>query len=468
VFVDREREVERLRAAWDSDRAELVVVYGRRRVGKTALLRHVFADVPHAYWVATLASDEQLRRGFTEALWRGEQPADAGPGFTYDSWEVAFRAIAELGAGDRRVVVIDEYPHLVSSQPGVSTKLQKVWDERLQHSNLLLVLCGSSVGMMEREVLDYGAALYGRRTGQLRLGPLPFRAAASFVARYGLVDQMATYAILGGIPAYLQQFDDRRPLVDNIERHILDPNGYLYPEPEFLLREELREPRNYFGILQAIAGGRTQLNEIAQAVGLERTAVTRYLATLRELGLVERRVPITEEQPDKSRKGLYYLADHFLRFWFRYVGPRQSVLQSGITAPLARQVAEELPQFIGPAFEEVCSAWLAEQAAADSLPVTIERVGRWWADRAEVDIVGLGPAAVLVAECKWTARPVGASLLADLRRSTAALVERFPGRRVVYALFARSGFTDELQAAAAVDDGIMLVSAERVLAGANT
>lgn len=461
MFVDREREAGRLQAAWGSGRAELWVVYGRRRVGKTALLRHVFAEVPHTYWVATLTSDEQQRRGFTEALWQSSHTAGSAPSFTYDSWEGAFEALGDLGRSERHVVVLDEYPHLVSGQPGVSSVLQKVWDGGLQDTRLMLVLCGSSVGMMEREALVYRAPLYGRRTGQLRLGPLPFRAAAQFFPRYGLADQMAAYAVLGGIPAYLQQFDDGLSLVANIERQILDPDGYLYPEPEFLLREELREPRNYFGILQAIAGGRTQLNEIAQAVGLERTAVTRYLATLRDLGLVERRVPITESQPAKSRKGLYLLADPFLCFWFRFVAPRVSVLESGITAPVARQVAAELPQFVGPAFEDVCGAWLAEEAAAGRLPVTIHEVGRWWDREREVDLVGLGPDALLVGECKWTSRPVGTSVLRELRATTADLVAHYPGRHVVYALFARSGFTAEL--AAAAGDDVLLVSAERVL-----
>jgi len=462
VFVDRERELERLRAAWESGRAELLIVYGRRRVGKTTLLRHFLADRPHTYWVATMTADELLRRSFTEALWRTAHPDGSAPGFTYDDWVAALGSLADQAQSGRHAVVIDEYPYLAGAQPGVSSILQKVWDEQLQHTRFMLVLCGSSIGMMEREALEYRAPLYGRRTGQLRLGPLPVRAAAALLPRYEATDAITAYGVLGGIPAYLRLFDDRVRLTENIERHILDPDGYLHSEPEFLLREELREPRNYFGILQAIAGGRTRLNEIAQITGLERTAASRYLATLRDLRLVERRVPITETQPEKSRKGIYRLSDPFLRFWFRFVGPCRSVLESGVTGPAARQVAEALPQFTGPAFEDLCRAWVAERAAAGALPVAVERIGSWWARDREVDIVAVGGDAILIGECKWSARPVGVSVLDELERAAEPLVAQFPNRRVVYALFARTGFSPKLREVAKAR-GVLLVSAERLL-----
>jgi uncharacterized protein len=444
-------------------RRELARALIRQKRGKTALLRQFLADRPHIYWVATLTSDEQLRRGFSAALWQSTHPDDSPPGLTYDDWEGALLAIADVASAQRFGVVIDEYPYLVSSAPGVSSILQKVWDERLSHSRVMLVLCGSSIGMMEREALGYQAPLYGRRTGQLRLAPLGLRAAAAFCPRYDTADKVGTYAVVGGIPAYLQQIDDRQGLVANIERLILGPNGYLHPKPEFLLREELREPRNYFGILQAIAGGRTQVNEIAQAVGMERTAVGRYLATLRDLQLVERRVPVTEHQPDKSRRGLYRLRDPFLRFWFRYVGPRASALETGMTGAVARLVADELSQFVGPAFEDVCAAWLAGQVAAGALPLGVERIGRWWDRGREVDIVAIGDEGLCVGECKWSTRPVGANVLEDLRQTSGELVHHFGARRVIYALFARAGFTPDLQALAAERDDILLVMADALL-----
>ncbi len=274
MFIDRERELAFLERVWTSDRAELLVVYGRRRVGKTALLRTFCAERSQTFWVASLSSEALLRQSFTQAVWATTHPERPEPGFTYATWPRAFEALADLALTQRHVVVLDEFPYLVHAEGSVPSVLQQVWDERLQHTRLLLILCGSHIGMMEQEVLLYRAPLYGRRTGQIRLRPLPLRAATAFFPRYTPVEQIEAYAVLGGIPAYLGQFDDRVPLLTNIEHHIVAMDSYLYLEPQFLLREELREPHNYFAILQAIAQGRTRLNEIAQATGLGRQPVS--------------------------------------------------------------------------------------------------------------------------------------------------------------------------------------------------
>ena len=255
MFVDRERELAFLQQTWNSGRAELVVVYGRRRVGKTALLRTFSQQHPHTFWVASLSSEAILRQSFTDALWQTNHPAQPSAGFIYESWERAFGALADLAASQRHCVVIDEFPYLAGSEPSVPSVLQKVWDERLQHTNVMLVLCGSHIGMMERQTLDYQAPLYGRRTGQMQLHPLPLHASAGLLPLHDPVDQIETYAVLGGIATYWSQFDAQSSLLANIEQRILNPASYLYQEPLFLLREELQEPRNYFAILQAIAQG---------------------------------------------------------------------------------------------------------------------------------------------------------------------------------------------------------------------
>lgn len=463
MFVGREQELARLDRAWQTDRAELIVVYGRRRVGKTALLRTFCADRPHAFWVASMSADALLRQSWTETLWRQGHPDQPEPGFTYHTWERAFHALAELAAPDTRyTVVVDEFPYLVSADPAVPSMLQKVWDEHLQHTRLMLILCGSHLGMMEREVLTYRAPLYGRRTGQIHLGPLPLRSAAQFFPRYTPTGQIEAYATLGGTPAYLRLFDDRRPLIANVADHILDPGGYLYAEPPLLLREELREPRNYFAILQAIAQGRTQLNEISQITGIDRQPASRYLAILQELRLVERRVPITDSMPEKSRKGIYRLREPFLRFWFRYVAPNVSTLEDGLVEPLARAVAEDLPRFVGPAFEDLCTSWVAEQGALGQLPFVPRRVGGWWSAAGEIDVVAVGDAAVLFGECKWTERPVGTNILDDLVRKAVPLAERMKWGAIHYALFAKSGFTADLVRRAEAE-GVSLVAAEAMV-----
>lgn len=467
MFVDRESELAALEAAWRSERAELIVVYGRRRVGKTALLRAFCENHASAFWVASLSSEALLRRSFTDALWQADHPGGGAAGYSYESWERAFLALGELATERRLVVVIDEFPYLANADPSIPSVLQKIWDERLQHTRLMLILCGSHIGMMERELLEYRAPLYGRRTGQIHLRPLPLRAAAALFPAYDAAQQIETYAVLGGIPAYLTQWDSHQPLLANIEQRILNPASYLYLEPQFLLREELQEPRNYFALLQAIAQGKTRLNEISQATGMERGPASRYLAILQDLHLVERRVPVTERQPDKSRRGLYRLRDPFLAFWFRFVAPHFSTLEVGHTAPIARLVADELSQFIGPVFEDLCRDWIAEQAALRRLPFMPQRIGAWWNNEEEIDLVAVGEDALLVGECKWTVRPVGTNILDDLKRKAHALAvaeksARMTGAQLHYALFARA-FTPGL-AAVARDEGILLVGPDDLLA----
>ncbi len=331
MFVDRESELSALEAAWRSERAELIVVYGQRRVGKTALLRAFCDNHPSALWVASLSSEGLLRRSFTDAVWQADHP-DGGPaGYTYESWERAFRALGELAAERRLVVVIDEFPYLINANPSIPSVLQKVWDERLQHTRLMLILCGSHIGMMERELLEYRAPLYGRRTGQIHLRPLPLRAAATLFPTY---------------------------------------------------------------------------------------------------------------------------------------------LEVGHTAPIARLVADELSQFAGPVFENICRDWVAEQAVYQRLPFIPQRIGAWWNNEEEIDVVAIGEGSLLVGECKWTNRPIGANILDDLKRKAHVLVTleksaraaepSASGRALHYALFARA-FTPGLEAVAR-DEGILLVGLNDLLA----
>lgn len=463
MFVDREQELAFLERVKGSSRAEFIVVYGRRRVGKTALLRTFCTDQPHTFWVASLSSEALLRQDFTQTLWQTTHPENPEPGFIYETWERAFQAMAELATQRRHIVVIDEFPYLVNADPSIPSVLQKVWDAQLQHTQLMFILCGSHIGMMEQEVLVYRAPLYGRRTGQIHLRPLPIRASAAFFPHYSTEQRIQAYAILGGTPAYLAHFDDQVAMLTNIEQKILDPGSYLYMEPQFLLREELREPRNYFAILQAIAQGRTRLNEIAQITGLGRQTVSRYLAILQDLRLVERRVPVTEKHPDKSRKGIYRVCDPFLRFWFRFVAPHYSSLERGQVIPVVQRVAAELPTFTGPVFEDLCRDWVVEQGSLGRLPFTPKQVGAWWERDTEIDIMAVGEGAVLLGECKWTSQPMGTRVLDDLKHKAYALIQQEKWCNAHYALFSRSGFTSALEARAQAE-GVLLVGLEDLLA----
>ncbi|NOZ70774.1 MAG: ATP-binding protein [Chloroflexi bacterium] len=463
MFVNRKEELAFLEEHYRSGRAELFVVYGRRRVGKTELLRVFCQDKAHVFFIATTASDESQLARFSEQILAFQGLSSTG--LVFPSWDSAFEQMAALPG--RPVVVLDEFTYLTGGNQAIPSILQKVWDTTLKRSNIFLILCGSYVGMMEREVLSYGAPLYGRRTGSWRLDPLDLVAAAQFVPAYDTIQALETWAILGGIPYYLETFDDRQPVLDNVQNHILHPRSLLYDEPRLLLMEELREPRNYFSILQAIAHGRTRRNEIGQAAHLPLSSVGKYLDVLRSLGIVERQVPITETRPEKSRKGIYGIQDPFLRFWFRFVHPFRDRLELGyVDAILAEKVRLQLDQFVAKAFEQAAQWFISRQAQQGRLPMTPTRVGRWWSPQGEIDLVALDDRnkELLVGECKWTKRPVGINVLEELKRK-ASLLPGGPWQRIVYTLFAKQGFTAALQALAADEENILLFTPSDLLAG---
>ncbi|MBK7202203.1 ATP-binding protein [Candidatus Amarolinea dominans] len=463
MFINRHAELINLETHYRSGRAELFVLYGRRRVGKTELVRHFCADKPHIFFIATLSADNDQLASFSQEIWRFTH-ANISDGFTFPSWEAAFRALADLPG--RPVVVLDEFTYLISGNKTIPSILQKVWDELLRNTQVFLILCGSYVGMMEREILGYQAPLYGRRTGSYLLPALELPAAAVFLPAYTPIQQIEAWAVLGGMPYYLATFSDQADIFANIRARILDSQGMLRREPQMLLMEELREPRNYFSILRALAQGSTRLNEISQGARVgDATTTARYLNILQDLRVVNRNVPATESRPDKNKRGLYQITDAFLRFWFRYVHPNQGSLDLGLAdAVLAQRVRPTFDQFVSYAFEEAARAYVARLARAGQLAFLPERIGSWWDSTGEVDVVAVSEAdgALLLGECKWSVNPVGTDILDDLQRK-ARLVDpqgRWPA--VSYALFAKSGFTPALLARAA-DENVRLVAAEALV-----
>jgi hypothetical protein len=321
--------------------------------------------------------------------------------------------------------------------------------------------------MMETEVLGHHAPLYGRRTASTLLRPLDLPSSSLFFPNYTPDEKFLAWSILGGMPYYLRTFTDQQDIFANIRQHILDARtGSLFSEPRLLLMEELREPRNYFSILRAIAQGRTRLNEITQASGVsEATTVARYLDILQQLRLITRRVPATEDQPEKSKKGLYQIDDHFLRFWFRYVHPNQSSLDLGLTeAILEQRIRPDLDHFVSSAFEEAALDFLARQAQNGKLAFLPERIGSWWDRETEIDVlaISLAEKVALIGECKWSVNLVGVNVLADLKQKALVLKENYGVQEVQFVLFSRSGFTPALDEQARAE-GIGLYSIASLL-----
>ncbi len=451
-FIGRTTDLAFLETAWQRPEAQLLVVLGRRRIGKTALLRQFASRHKIVHYVATRLPEAQQLAELGEAVGVAiGDPLLAENGFR--DWRQVFGLVA---AGRQRLaLIIDEFPYLVEANPALPSLLQRAWDETLAAGHAWLVLCGSSVAMMERETLDARAPLYGRRTGQLRLGPLPFDAVRQFVPGYPFEDAVRTHAVVGGIPHYLQLLDASRSLLVNIRDAVLGAGAPLHDEVEFLLRQELVETRIYFGILAAIAAGKQKLGEIINATQLAPGNVSKYLSVLQTLGLVARDVPASEHDPDKSKRGLYRIADPFVRFWFRHVRRGWNRLETGQLDRVLQDVAADLDHLAAAAYEDLCR----QVAATGGLgPRRWSRVGRWWNRFDEIDVVGFADGGGLLAgSAKWSNRPVGVSVLEELRAKVERSGLRADGRVVTLALFSRSGFTPALRTASHGSPDLLLV-----------
>jgi AAA+ ATPase superfamily predicted ATPase len=440
VFYDREGELDALASAFEAPGQDLYVVYGRRRVGKTALLKEFCTDRPHVYFLAAQEAADRQREKFVERL--ADHFDDRVP--RVDDWPDALDYLGETVDGERLVVVIDEFPYLVEANDSLPSYVQSFVDEQLEGTDAMLVLCGSSVGVMESEVLGHESPLYGRRTGQIDLQPFSFQQARTAIG-YDVADAIRSFAVTGGTPMYVTLFDYDRSLAENVRTHVLEPTAILYNEPEFLLRTELRNPARYTSVLEAIATGHTTPNEISGATGIDPGPLSKYLQTLRRLRLVDRDLPVTASRK-QSKRSRYHVADEFLRFWFRFVEPNRSSIEEAPGVVLEGTIEPALPDHVAATFEDVCTEAVWAAIRSGELD-TYAEVGPWWYGEDEIDIVALAPDddRILLAECKWTSDPVGWSLVETLRNTRTEVRWGPDEREERFALFSKSGFVDGLE-----------------------
>jgi len=456
MFVNRVAELSLLEKNYATNQAELFVLYGRRRVGKTELLAHFCEGKRHVFFVADQVPEPALRANLSAVI-NNAIFGSGQIGAVYNTWDDLFLTLAHQSQSERLVVVLDEFPYMVASYPPLASILQRLWDQVLKNTRIMLILCGSSIGMMEETVLGYQAPLYGRRTAQYLLEPMEFFDAQFFFDKFKPDDRLRMYAVYGGTPAYLRTIRSGQTLETNILNGILERGSLLYDEVRFILQQELREPRNYYAVLQAIAVGNTRPNEIKQATGMD--SITAYLETLQQLHLVERCVPVTETQPHKSRRGIYRLKDNFLRFWFRFVLPSWSQLERGAkSAVMETSIAPELDHFSAPIFEKVCQQYFWRQGLADRLNFVPEKIGSWWQANQEVDLVLLGSGNTMLVECKWASRSVGIDIFQELEGKTAAILHETGKQKITYTICSRSGFTKQLEALAGERKDIQLLN----------
>lgn len=445
AFLSRTLELKTLQSQWESQRAKLMIVYGRRRVGKTRLITHwIQTQHPKAlYWVADPTSAPDQLRSFSQALFNLENPNHPAPdAFSYTTWQQAFQQVARIAQHERLALILDEFTYLLAVEPGIAGLLQNVWDHSLSEANLFLILSGSHIGRMERNLLSYQAPLYGRATSLLSLQPLPFAATAGFFSNYQPDERVAVYAMLGGIPAYWELFEPKANVDHNIRELFLSGTNLLNDEPRLLLQDFVSDIHNYVAILRSIANGYRTPKEIASNAGLNEHHISMYLSNLIETGFLERRVPVTE--PSSSRLGRHHITDPFLRFYFRFLSRRQVQLALNVQDQALEEIKRHLVDFIGThTWEELCQEWVLRASGQNRLPFLPDQVGTTWTKKAQVDVVGINwmEKTLILGECKWNRHPMDVDVLQTLVEKTDAILPGEGNWRVFFLGFARCGWT---------------------------
>ena len=467
-FIGRTSELATLNAELEHG-SGFVVIYGRRRVGKTTLIKEFIKDKRAFYFLATTESEAQSMKRFAGVLSRTTKNPMLSK-VTFTDWLDLFQVVADDHPDEKKVLVIDEFPYLVKTNPDFPSILQNAWDEVLKNHNVMLILCGSLISMMKKHALAYDSPLYGRRTAQIRLMPLQFTDVYE-AQNLSFEQAVEQYAITGGVPKYMEFFQSDEPLVEQIRRVVLSKNGFLYEEPDFLLNEEVQTPINYFSVLKAISDGNHKLSKIGMTMEQDTSAITPYLKTLIDLGFVIKNVPITEKNPERSRKSLYYVSDNFIRFWFRYVYPFKGELELDNQQIVLDEMGKDFKQkFVAFAYESICRNIFAELCRKGQIDFSPSRIGSYWRNDnegdTEIDVAAMDNQhkRLFLGECKYHAKPVDVAVYSALQEKgqSKELAAAFKGYEVVYGLFSKSGFTDRLVEMVAENPNLILIQEDAV------
>lgn len=447
-FIDREQEIETLEREYEKDGSSLVVLYGRRRVGKTTLISEFIKDKNSLFFLASEESEVQNRNAFKEKV-AEFLDSDLIRNADIKSWDILFKSIVDVSFKSKPIIVLDEFQYLGMSNSAFPSIFQRIWEEILKNKEIMVILCGSLVSMMESQTLAYSSPLYGRKTAQIKLKQIPFAYYHEFFSNRNHKELIELYAVTGGVPKYIELFSKDCDVYSVINNCVLNKTGYLYDEPYFLLRQEVSEIGSYFSIIRTIAAGNSKLSAISATLEIKATSLTKYLKTLIDLDILEREVPITEDNPEKSKKGLYKIKDNYLRFWFAFVYPNISFIESGHSQIVMNKIKKGLvSNHIAFVYEDVCKEKMWELNANNTWPFNFTKLGRYWDTKTEIDIVALDLDGknLILGECKYWKEPVGSNILKELEKKTDSVSWEKNNRKVWYVLFSISGFSDELVA----------------------
>ena len=443
-FIGREKELKKFNKMYESDKLEVAVVYGRRRVGKTTLINRFCEKKDNVFFAAQENNFYNNLQSLSEVIFQFEADRKTS-GAIFNSFEAAFDRLADLAKDRRLIFVIDEYPYLAKSYPAVSSILQNYIDHQFQNTRLMIILCGSSMSFMEHQVLGYESPLYGRRTAQFKIVPFDYYDTAKWFPSYSNEDKALMYGITGGIPMYLRRFSDKKTIKENLLDELFDENAILFDEPANLLKQELREPSTYNSIIQSIANGSTKISEISSKAGIETGTCMKYIFNLIELGIVKRETPVTDEN---SKRPIYLLEDMFFDFWYTFVVPNRSAIISGrIESFYDEVIGKRLADYMGKVFERMCKEYIATYD--DALPFSYGRIGQWWGGnpktkkQAQIDVVAVSSdeKSVIVGSCNYMNKKVGLDEY-GLMLEYGDILSNYQSKHIY--LFSKSGFDDKL------------------------
>ena len=384
-LIGREKELNSLKEFFSTNKAELIFVSGPRRVGKTTLLMNFIETHGGIYLLSrdTTLIDNLSRFSSVISQELNDELVRVNPLL---SWDAFFEYLSRLRG--RVLVVLDEFPYLLKSSPDLPSILQSWWDMKLSRTQIMLVLMGSSVSMMEK-LAEYKSPIYGRRTGQIRLNPFGYSEVPKFLPEYKDEDNAIVYGILGGMPAYLRSFDGNHSVWENLKNKYLSSSSVLYIDPVFVLRDELDEPRRYFAILESISKGKNTISEIRDTTGLATSILSKYLSVLIDLGLVKKFLPF-----GMRRNGRYFIVDNYFDFWFRFIYPNSDLIESGRSEQVLEIIKNDLNHYMGKIYERIVREYLSR---------TLIGVAPLWFHDMEIDLVGKEmDGSVAVAEVEWS------------------------------------------------------------------
>lgn len=461
MFIGRERELQELNRLFESDRFEFAVIYGRRRVGKTALITQFIRDKDAIYFMGVESSSKQNLENLSKSIIEYSSGIEADTSFL--SFQAALEYVFKLTETKRLILVIDEYPYVARASKSLASTLQMLIDKYKDSSKLMLILCGSSMSYMEDQVLAYKAPLYGRRSAQFKILPFNFSETCRYFSRFSPEEKALMYGIVGGTPQYLLQMNDHLSIEENIKNTFLNPNSVIYEEPSSLLKQEVREPSIYNAIITAVATGASRMVEISAKVGEDTNICSVYIKNLITLGIIRKESPYGEKS---SRRTIYSIEDNMFRFWYRFVPENNSIIARGAVDLAYKRIEPNLPRYMGHVFEDICTQYLWSLLLHGKSPVDFSEIGRWWGtdprtkSQTEIDIMAEQDRHVaLFGECKWTNEKVDLDVLKTL-------VERshlFHYEQNYLYLFAKTGFTKGCMEKAAVLGNVTLITYADIL-----